>query len=49
LGGIALNTKEKLLGPLMTNNLVDMDNSEVYLLDGTFLGRLADLRVEDES
>lgn len=45
LGGIALNTKEKLLGPVMTNNLVDMENSEVYLLDGTFLGKLKDLRV----
>jgi putative SbcD/Mre11-related phosphoesterase len=45
LGGIALNTEEKLLGPIMTNNLVDMENSEIYLLDGTFLGKLKDLRV----
>jgi putative SbcD/Mre11-related phosphoesterase len=44
-GGIALNSKDKLLGPIMTNNLVDMDSSEVYLLDGTFLGKLKDLRV----
>jgi putative SbcD/Mre11-related phosphoesterase len=48
LGGTALNTKEKLLGPVMKNNLVDMDNSEIYLLNGTFLGRLKDLRVKDE-
>jgi putative SbcD/Mre11-related phosphoesterase len=47
-GGIALNSQEKLLGPIMTNNLVDMDGSEVYLLDGTFLGKLKDLRVLNE-
>jgi putative SbcD/Mre11-related phosphoesterase len=48
LGGIALNTKEKLLGPVMTNNLVDLDNSKIYLLDGTFLGKLKDLGLKDE-
>lgn len=48
LGGIAMNTGEKLLGPIMTNSLVDMDNSEIYLLNGTFLGRLKDLRLKDE-
>jgi len=47
-GGIALNTKEKLLGPIMTNKLVDMENSEIYLLDGAFLGNLKDLRLSDE-
>lgn len=44
LGGIALNTEDKLLGPIMTNNLVDMENSDIYLLDGAFLGKLKDLR-----
>ena len=47
-GGIALNTNDKLLGPIMKNDLVDMDNSEIYLLDGTFLGKLMDLRVLNE-
>jgi hypothetical protein len=46
LGGIAVNEKDsELLGPIMKNNLVDMDNADIYLLDGTFLGKLADLRV----
>lgn len=48
-GGIALNTEEKLLGPIMKNNMVDMEDSEIYLLDGTFLGKLKDLRLTDES
>jgi putative SbcD/Mre11-related phosphoesterase len=47
-GGIALNTEDKLLGPIMKNDLVDMDNSEIYLLNGTFLGKLKDLRVLNE-
>jgi putative SbcD/Mre11-related phosphoesterase len=47
-GGIALNSLEKLLGPIMTNKLVDMESSEIYLLDGTFLGKLKDLRVLNE-
>jgi putative SbcD/Mre11-related phosphoesterase len=46
LGGIAVNERDsELLGPIMKNNLVDMENAEIYLLDGTFLGKLADLRV----
>ncbi len=45
-GGVALNSSDfKPLGPVISNNLVDMDNSEIYLLDGTFLGKLKDLRV----
>lgn len=46
LGGTAVNDKNsELLGPIMKNNLVDMMNAEIYLLDGTFLGKLTDLRV----
>lgn len=46
LGGIAVNERDsELLGPIMKNNLVDMENAEIYLLDGTFLGKLTDLRV----
>jgi len=45
-GGTALNSRDsKFLSPVLTNNLVDMDNAEIYLLDGTFLGKLKDLRV----
>ncbi|UCE36526.1 MAG: metallophosphoesterase [Thermoplasmata archaeon] len=46
LGGIAVNERDsELLGPIMKNKLVDLDNAEIYLLDGTFLGKLSDLRV----
>lgn len=48
LGGIAMNSKDRLLGPVMKNEMVDLDNSEIYLLNGTFLGRLNDLRLKDE-
>ncbi len=45
-GGTALNTTPyKFLSPVLKNNLVDMDRAEIYLLDGTFLGKLEDLRV----
>lgn len=43
-GGIAVNTDEKLVGPIF--KLVELDQAEVYLLDGTNLGRLEDLRIE---
>ena len=45
-GGTALNDrKNKFLSPVLTNKLVDMDDAKIYLLDGTFLGKLKDLRV----
>ncbi|MEE9151297.1 MAG: metallophosphoesterase [Thermoplasmata archaeon] len=45
-GGTALNvSNNKFLSPILTNKLVDMDNAAIYLLDGTFLGKLMDLRV----
>lgn len=46
LGGAALNriTKERHTGPIMTNKVFDVDNSKVYLLDGTYLGILKDLK-----
>jgi metallophosphoesterase superfamily enzyme len=43
LGGTPVNVKktsDELLGPLLRNNFVDMENAELYLLDGTFLGKL---------
>ena len=35
---------EALIGPVLRSNSVDVDNSEVYLLDGTYLGTLNQLR-----
>ncbi|UCE73283.1 MAG: metallophosphoesterase [Methanomassiliicoccales archaeon] len=45
-GGLAINSAEvELLGPILKNGLVDMESAAIYLLDGTFLGKLKDLRV----
>ncbi len=44
LGGIAINQKEpdkKYLGPIFKSGSIDMSNSELYLLDGTYLGILS--------
>lgn len=35
---------EALIGPVLRSEAVDVDNSELYLLDGTFLGALNHLR-----
>jgi len=46
LGGTPINmkkTSDELLGPLIKNDFVDMDNSELYLLNGTYLGKLKDI------
>jgi hypothetical protein len=46
LGGTPVNIKKannELLGPLLKNNFVNMDNAELYLLDGTYLGELKNL------
>ncbi len=46
LGGTPVNVKrvnDKLLGPLMKNEIIDMSNAELYLLDGTYLGKLKNL------
>jgi putative SbcD/Mre11-related phosphoesterase len=40
-GGIAVN-RDPLLGPFGT--LIDVDNSDVYLLDGSSLGKVQDLK-----
>jgi uncharacterized protein len=52
LGGRAVNERrsrrevdvESLIGPVLRSDAVDMDDSELYLLDGTFLGTLRQLR-----
>jgi putative SbcD/Mre11-related phosphoesterase len=46
LGGTSINVKrvsDELLGPLLKNNFVDMYNADLYLLDGTYLGKLKDI------
>lgn len=46
LGGLALNktVKEELIGPLLANKLFDVDRAKVYLLDGTFLESIENLK-----
>ncbi len=52
LGGRAINEAhpkkenggEALIGPVLRSNAVDVPNSEVYLLDGTYLGTLNQLK-----
>ncbi len=48
VGGGAINRElpEDLLGPLFESEAVDLKNAEVHLLDGTFLGKLENLRLE---
>lgn len=47
LGGLPINTsikqKDELLGPIMQSNIVDKNTCEIYLLDGTYIGRLEDI------
>ncbi len=35
--------EKRLLGPILENGIMDVDESKVYLLDGTYIGRLEDL------
>ncbi|MFH1473522.1 MAG: metallophosphoesterase [Candidatus Aenigmatarchaeota archaeon] len=45
IGGMAFNSDDfKPLGPLLNNNILKWKKSEVYLLDGTYLGKLEDLK-----
>jgi metallophosphoesterase superfamily enzyme len=51
LGGRAINEtrpdkegQAQMVGPILRSNVVDMDNAEIYLLDGTYLGTLKHLR-----
>jgi metallophosphoesterase superfamily enzyme len=52
LGGRPLNerkfsgkTDERLVGPVLRSEAVDMKSAETYLLDGTFLGTLNQLQI----
>lgn len=40
-GGIAVN-KEGIVGPI--RNIIDIKNAKVFLLDGTFLGKVKDIK-----
>ncbi len=46
LGGLPINAEspKSLLGPLLRTGAVDVENFEVYLLDGTYLGKVSFLR-----
>lgn len=46
LGGLPINAESprSLLGPLLRTGAVDVEGFEVYLLDGTYLGRVGFLR-----
>jgi putative SbcD/Mre11-related phosphoesterase len=44
LGGNVINVNEaSLLGPLLYSRCVKLDEAEIYLLDGSYLGHLSDL------
>lgn len=45
LGGVPVNGGGGFMGPLLRCGAVDVPNGEVHLLDGTYLGRVADLPV----
>lgn len=51
VGGGSINRKvpDKLLGPMFESGAVDLDGADIYLLDGTFLGKLENLRDLAES
>ncbi len=45
ISGMPMNSdrEKSLLGPILENRIMDMDESKIYLLDGTFIGKLEDL------
>ncbi len=46
-GGIGVNTRrESLIGPVL--KITELDKAGIYLLDGTHLGRLEDLKLKDK-
>lgn len=50
LGGSPVNAiGTSMLGPILNSDLVDLDNTRIYLLDGLDLGRRGDLMVKDRS
>jgi putative SbcD/Mre11-related phosphoesterase len=51
LGGLPVNGEapQSLLGPMLRRDSIDIDNFEVFLLDGTYLGRVGFLRDRNSS
>lgn len=48
LGGSPVNVIDgKFLSPIINSGMTDLDSSEIYLLDGIFLGKRADLMVRE--
>ena len=52
LGGRPVNSRKieethagERLGPVLRSGAVDMDDAEVHLLDGTYLGRVKQLKM----
>ncbi|MFQ6128536.1 MAG: metallophosphoesterase [Thermoplasmata archaeon] len=49
-GGFPVNdSKSKPIGPLLRSELIDLENSRIYLLNGVDLGKLKDLMIASES
>ena len=46
LSGVAMNklARDELMGPILTSNFLDVKNTNVYLLDGTFLGTMREVK-----
>lgn len=43
IGGLPVNREGSELGPVMRNGLIELDKCDVYLLDGTYLGKVKNL------
>lgn len=45
VGGVSINRLERrLMGPILRSRGVDMEEAEIYLLDGTYLGTIKQLQ-----
>ncbi|MFH0711230.1 MAG: metallophosphoesterase [Candidatus Aenigmatarchaeota archaeon] len=46
LGGVPINKikRQELIGPILSNDFIDLKKSNIYLLDGTFLGNLNSIK-----
>ena len=44
VGGLPVNREESELGPFMNNRIIERKECDVYLLDGTYLGKVKDLK-----
>jgi len=48
LGGIPFNTKDSaFIGPLLKSNSINMDDAEAILLDGTIMGKIKEIRLDE--